>query len=550
MPTVLDEMFGPELAPAEQAARLEVFKSAIGKSIREARAGDVRFNHGARDVGDRTLTKRAGVGAALERVENIEKSLTAEQAAALSGDIATMRADIQKDWTPTNPVSTGLVPYDLEAPAKVLVPLYTPLRNTIPRTKGQGSARRYKRITSFSNAGIPGGSGVLTPFFNSTTTTSTWGPTGNVTLARPAKIAYTGDDQAVAYVEMGLSDSVDWVNYFEGLGFDDQKALSHTALLYADFMGEERAMLYARGTGTGYAGTVSAPTTVVAGSDSGGSLATNTYFVYVVAYTGFGKTAASAVQNSGARTGPNASVAITITEPVGSLGTYDIYVGTTTGIANAKLQTTITGNTYTLTTFNAGGATTAGTDSSADANAYDGFLTVLSGANSGYFARLNSTWSATNPGSEFDTALSTMFINNGADPDEFWLTGTNRASLTETMRKGGSSGFGSGYRTNLVSGDGNVTMGTVVSGFLNPNTGKVVSIKTHRFMPNGCCLIRSTSLPIQDAHVPAPAQVVAVQDYMAIDWPTIQMTYDTSTYKICTLVHYAPAWSGAIFNIL
>lgn len=551
MPTILEELFGPGLSPAEQAGQLEIFKGAMSRSIDETRAGEVAFNHGSADVGNRTITKRAGVTQALARMDSIEKSLTSDQAAALSQDIALARADIQKDWTPTSPISTGLVPYDLEGPAKVLVPLYTPLRNSIPRTKGQGNARKFKRIDSFSNAGIPGGAGVLTPFFNSTTTTSTWGPTGTVTLARPQKITYTGSDWSLPYVEMGFSDSVDWVNYFSGLGFDDQRALSHTGGLYADMMGEERAMLFARGSQSGYTGAVTAPTTAVVGSDSGGSLATNTYFIYVAAVTGFGQTAVSVVQSSGARTGPSASVAITVTETAGSLGVYNLYVGTVTGIGNAHLQGSFTGNTFTLQTYNAAGAVIAGTDSSADANAYDGYLTVQSDTTkTGYFTRLNTTWSVTNPGSEFDTALATMYTNNGADPDEIWVTGTNRASLTQTMRKGGASGFGSGYRTNLVSGDGDVTMGTVVSGFLNSNTGKVLDIKTHRFMPAGCSLIRSRSLPIQDAHVPAPSQVVAVQDYMAIDWPVIQMTYDISTYKICTLVHYAPAWSGAIFNIL
>jgi hypothetical protein len=541
MPTVLEELFGPGLAPAEYGSRLEAFKSALGDSISEARRGDTQIAR------DKTIVKRAGVNARLESVSNIEKSLTGEQSAALSQDIAAMRTDIQKDWTPTNPVSTGLVPYDLEGPAKVLVPLYTPLRNSIPRVKGQGNARKFKRIDSFSNAGIPGGSGVLTPFFNSTTTTSTWGPTGNITLARPAKISYTGSDWSIPYVEMGLSDSVDWVNYFEGLGFDDQKALSHTALLYADMMGEERAMLYARGSASGYEGAVTAPTAAVVGSDSGGSLATATYFVYVAAVTGFGQTAVSSVQSSGARTGPSASVAITVTEPAGSLGIYNLYVGTTTGIANAHYQGTFTGSTYTLTSYSSAVAPIAGTDSSADANSYDGFLTVLSDSTkSGYLTRLNAALSTTNPGVEFDTALSTMYTNNGADPDEIWMTGSVRAELAQSMRKAA----GSGYRTTLVSGDGGVTMGTVVTGIANPNTGKVVDLKTHRFMPAGCALIRSTSLPIQDAHVPAPAQVVAVQDYMAVDWPTIQMTYDTSTYKICTLVHYAPAWSGLITNIL
>ena len=52
-----------------------------------------------------------------------------------------------KEWSLTNPISTGLVPYDLEAPAKLLTPRPTPLRNSIPRVKGQGANRHFKVIS-------------------------------------------------------------------------------------------------------------------------------------------------------------------------------------------------------------------------------------------------------------------------------------------------------------------------------------------------------------------------------------------------------------------
>src|SRR5579863_8231900 len=57
---------------------------------------------------------------------------------------------LSKEWTLTTPISTGLVPFDLEAPAKLLTPRPTPLRNSIPRVKGQGGARRFKVISGFT----------------------------------------------------------------------------------------------------------------------------------------------------------------------------------------------------------------------------------------------------------------------------------------------------------------------------------------------------------------------------------------------------------------
>ena len=561
--TALDTLFGGEganavHAPADQAVRVDQYKDALLKSAASHDRGDVIFNAGAKDIGDRIITKSAKVGQDLiatrvaEAMGDINKAAGADGIGSdVQAALAKLQADLVKDWTPTNPVSSGLVPYDLEAPAKLLVPLHTPLRNSIPRGPGKGNARQYKRITSFSNANVPGGAARLSPFFNSLTGTSQWGPTNNITLARPQKITYTGDSNTIPYVEMGLSDSVDWVAQFESIGFDDLRGLSHTALLYAHMMGEEMGDLFGRGSLSGYSGSISAPTVSVAGSDSGGSLASNTYFVYVAAVGGFGQSAVSAVQNSGARTGPSASATITVTaEPTGALY-YNLYVGTVTGIGNAHFQASFAGNTFVLQTYNAAGATTPGTDTSADANSYDGYLTVQSNpAISGYVARVNAALSTTNPGSEFDTALQTMYVNNGADPDEFWMTGAVRTELNQILRKGGASGYSAGYRTNIQSGSGDVTMGSVVTGFLNANTGKVVDVKTHRFMPTGAVLIRSTSLPLPTPHVPAPSAIVTVQDYMAVDWPTIQMTYDTSTYAIQTLIHYAPAWSGVLLGVL
>lgn len=566
--TTLDQLFDPRIVAergSSQIAELEAFKTAMTDSLTEARTGqtavipspgaDPGQNHRVLVKGLRANPKAltAKFEAMRAHANDLNKAAggSSDLATALLSEIGVIEAELRKDWTPTNPVGgTGLTAYDLEGPAKRLIPLHTPLVNSTPRIKGVGSARKFKRIDSVSNSGTPGGAAALSPFFSSLTQTSTWGPTGNLTLARPQKIAYTGSDWSIPYVELGFSDSVDWLSFFESIGYDDLQGLSHMAALYAHKMGEERAMLYGRGSATGYAGAVAAPTVTAVGSDAGGSLATNTYFIYVAGVTGFGQTPVSTVVNSGARTGPNASVAVTVTVETPGILYYNLYVGTTTGIANAHLQTSFTGNTYTLQTYNAAGAVITGTDSSADANAYDGYLTVLADSTrSGYYQRLNAVFSTTNPGSEFDTALQQMYVNNGADPDEIWMTGAVRNEFGQLLRIGGTNGAASGYRTNIQTGDSTVTMGTSVTGYVNQNTGKVLDVRTHRFMPTGAALIRSTSLPLQNTNIQAPTTAVNVQDYMLYDWPDIQMTKDLSTYQIGTLIHQAPAWSGLIVGI-
>ena len=549
---VLADMFDTD-NPVAQAEGLEAYKSALRDTHARTEAGGLRWDY----VNRRAISGAPSQAvAALERVQEITKGLAPDQAAALQQDLqqitGVLQGEIVKDWTPSSPVGgTGLTPYDLEAPAKVLVPRYTKLRNSIPRVKGQGNARKFKRIDSITNAGIPGGAANALPFFASGSNTSTWGGPGNLTLNRPNKISYTGSDWTIGYVELGFSDQVNWLAQFQGLGFDDLRGLSHTALLWSHLMGEERAMLYGRGqTSSGYSGSVSAPGSVTsATATTGGTIAAATYSCYVVALTGTGQSAPSTVATQ-VTTGSTSTITITVgTEPTGAIY-YALYVGTTAGITNATLQTTFVGNTVTISSYSVTATAGVAADSSFSALAYDGFLTVQSDpTKSGYFSRINAAFSTTNPGSEFDTALAAMYNNNGADPDEILMTAAMRRAYSQLMRVGGANGAASGYRTNVVMGENGAVMGAMVTGHVNPGTGKVLDVDVHRFMLPGAALIRSTSLPIPDSHVSAPVQAVNVQDYMAIDWPTIQMTYDSSTYQIGTLEHVAPAWSGLICGV-
>ena len=43
--------------------------------------------------------------------------------------------------------------------------------------------------------------------------------------------------------------------------------------------------------------------------------------------------------------------------------------------------------------------------------------------------------------------------------------------------------------------------------------------------------------------------MVLPQDYVAVQWPVTQFTYDASTFEIGTFCHYAPAWNGLIQGI-
>src|SRR5690348_1367776 len=69
--------------------------------------------------------------------------------------------ELKKDISLSVPLSTGLVPFDLTAPARLLYPVYSPLRDKLPRVKGQGTSRRTKLITGIPGSGT-GGAGNAT----------------------------------------------------------------------------------------------------------------------------------------------------------------------------------------------------------------------------------------------------------------------------------------------------------------------------------------------------------------------------------------------------
>lgn len=543
-----EDMFSDAGSPVALAQRLEQYSGALEKAHTEADQGGRAFMKGVGIVENPGAKRTAIEGHLASITKSVGVDAAPEIQAQLDALKSTVMADMGKDWTLTFPNSTGLVPYDLEAPAKLLVPRLTPLRNRVARdNSGQGTARQFKRILGWSNAGV-GGVADMSPFMNSQTVTETFGP---MTLRRGKKINYASDSKSVSYVEQSLSDQVNWVAEFAGRGFQSARGLSQTALLWAHLGGEERAMLYARGSsGNGYAGNIAAPTIAGSTSASGGTIAAGTYNIVVTAKGGFGETA---VSNTVAQvtTGATSTITVNVTaEPTGSLGIYRLYVSQAGGaVGTATFQQEFVGNTVTITAppTSTGAVNAGATNTSSDTAGYDGFLTVQSDpAQTGYFNRQNAALNAANPGDEFQTAFMAMYQLNKADPDMIYADATVLKKLGDLLKTTSSAS----YKLNL-DGDSKSGhfLGSTVVGLLNQVTQKMVDLELHPWMPQGCALIRSETLPIPDSEVSETAKVVNVQEYMSIDWPVVQFTYDSSTYQFGTLVHYAPAWSGLIAGI-
>lgn len=541
------EMFSDATDGADVARRFEDYKKSLHAEHAKAAAGGRRF------VPGQGITKTGQAEALAERVSNITKSLGADVVASIQDELAAIgnvAADLGKDWGIGGALAAGnteLVPYDLEAPSKKLVPRLTPLRNEVPRERGQGTARQFKRILGWSNSGV-GGVPDMSAFMDSQSDTGL--PTfGTLQLRRGQKIAYASDNKVATYVEQGLSDQVNWKAQFAGQGFEDIRSLSQTALLWATMGAEERALLYGRGTsGNGYVGTVSAPVIGTSVGGTGGTIPAGTYAVVVTAKTGFGETAISNNPAQAVTLGQNLTVNVT-TEPAGSLGVYRLYVSQAGGaVGTATFQTEFTGTSYTLSTppTTTGAVNPGATNTSVQTGGYDGFLTVLSDpSQTGYLSRHNGPLERDNPGDEFQVAFKSLYDSVKADPDVADCDAGTMKALGDLLKTASSTS----YQLKL-DGDGHGHfLGASVTGLENQITRKMVPLRVHPWMPSGCAMIRSKTLPVPDSEVSATSAVVNVQEYMSIDWPVVQFTYDQSTYLYGTLVHYAPAWSGLITGI-
>jgi hypothetical protein len=541
-----------DASPREAAERMEEFTAELGKSLSNASS----------------VPGQAPAADPLSAIEGLvaNKSLSPEASASLQNALASQRLamqDIQKDITLTSPLSTSFAAFDLEAPAKMLTPRPTPLRNRIPRKKGVGTSHRQKQILGYTGTGT-GGVGNIFPGITQSTTTNF----GSIAYERGPKISYAAQDLILPYNSYSLSDSVTFDANFSGLGYQDLRQLSSTSTLYATMLMEERMMLMARGTASGYSGALSAPTAVTASPVAASgqtALASGTYYIAVTADAGisgngFGESIASAIGSETVNTGD--VLAITISTPiVGALG-YNIYVGTTTGLANLTYQGTLkgtgtftvqgataqglTGNNAPFTT-NGAVATRATADTSAYATGYDGILATVLGPNTGYNNAINSTFSTSNPGGEFQTAFASMYQNVKADPDVVLLNGNDRKQLSDAIK----SGSNANYRLVINNpGSDGTTYGSIVTGLQNEVTGKAVDLMVHPWLNQGVAPILSFTLPIPDTEVSDVWANYMVQDYMGIQWPVTQFSYDFSTYFRGTFFCSAPAWNGAVSGIV
>lgn len=478
--------------------------------------------------------------------------------------LAALKAAIAPELSKSLTASTGLVNYDLQAPAKLLYPLITPLRNSIPRVKGNGgTATNWKVITSLNPGNTVGLVGE--------------GNRGGVKTD-------TVVDKSATYKTLGMDNYVSFEADLAAQGFDDAKALAVKMLLQSVMQEEERQIL--GGNNSLALGTT--PTPSLTQAATGGGLSDGAVYVVCVALTHQAwknsTVGATGVPVAATRTNADGStdtinggaaqksaeatitlngggsaqvVKATVTAVTGAAG-YAWYIGAT---GQTKLVAITTINSVVITALPDSGNQNCGSlftaDKSRESLAFDGLASQILTSGSGAYVTSLATGTAgtgtvlTSNGAggitQIDTALQNFYNNYRLSPDQIWVSGKQFMKINALIVANGGAPL---LRlTTDIGSTADVIASRRVASYQNPITGGVLSINVHPDMPDSWILFRSTSLPYQVSNVSSPLEVKCRRDYYQIEYPLRSRKYEYGVYVDEVLANYFPPAFGLVTNV-
>lgn len=487
---------------------------------------------------------------------NPQSAMMAQVVASLQEQIGQA---IGKSITLTTPLATGFVPFNLVAPSRLIYPVYSPFRNKLPRTQGQGLSYRAKVVTgvSGSQTGSSGGQfvDIAIPEL-----VSGGGSMSNWPLNLPASGNQDSVDLNVPYRFMGLSENVSWLAQFAGQGFEDVSALANLILLQEMMLNEEAQFI--AGTSTALA-TPGAPTLTVRNANAGetalsGTITNNTVDVRVSAANWYGETAASTLTAATGVTSGTSVVDVQIAPVPGALW-YNLYVtvGTVPG-TYYRMFSNVGGLNFTLT----GAVPTSGTAvPAADTGTFspyrpEGIIPTLAAHSQGGGQVYPTGWQGGYINQSVGDTLRTSVINTALQ--QLWDgTGAFRADPAELVGEGGdimrlsndivASGTATNYRLFVEQSETpGVRAGAAVSEFQNPVTRSIVRIVVHPWLPQGTATLMTYNLPFAWSNVANAWEVNLVQDYLSVSWPVIDATFRFSMFTYGAVAANAPQYSGLL----
>jgi len=460
--------------------------------------------------------------------------------------------------------ATGLVWYDLQAPAKNLFPVITPLRNKTPRVRGNGDvATRWKVVTGINTARLRGGV-----------------PEG----MRNGTVSTTTADRVATYKSIGLEESVTFEAVNAAINFEDIRATAGQRLLMASMIMEEQMIIGGNGDAVALGVT---PTPTVANVTTGGSVAAATYNVVCVALTHAGWSVASlsagvpdlqtVMQSDGStytyNPGTAQRSAAAATTTTGSTSTISASTSALPGAAayawyvgvagNERLEAITTINSVKLTALATTGQALGGlftVDRSKNPLEFDGLLNIAQAGTGATVQTLptgaagaGTKLSASNSDASVDqieTLFKSMWDTYRLSPNVLYVSSQEMKNITALVIKNGGSPI---VRLNGDFGGANgVTAGSLVGSYLNRygmSGGQLVRIELHPNMAPGTILALADVLPYPITNVGNVMEMHYRQDYYQIDWPITKRKYETGVYSDITLAHYFPGAIGLTTNI-
>lgn len=493
-------------------------------------------------------------------------NITQDTVALMKGALAKSDDTIAKSVTQ----ATGLVAYDLQAPAKNLYPVNTPIRNRLPRVGGgTGPATNWRAVRAIIGSGFDA---------------MGWVPEGQ----RSGRMSYSTATVSASYVTIGEEDQVTYEAINAARTFEDIRSTASMRVLQKMMLKEENALLL--GNASVALGTPGTPT--LSASGSGKTLPALTYSVIVVALTGEGfrgASVASGVPTSQTITGADGqtytlnggssnksaagSTAVTLGQQLncsvtainGAMG-YAWFVGAA-GSERLEKITTINSAVFDAPLLGTGqtAASITATDKSNNSSlAFDGLL--YSALKSGSGAYVNTLATGT-PGTgtvltassrgtinEIDVMLRTMWDQYQVSPTVIYVNSQELQNISVKALQGPSSSPLLQVFTDPASGYQGMLAGGVVGFYFNPfamDGGIKIPIKIHPTLPAGTIVGWCENLPAQyqSNQVPNVAEVKVRQDYYQIDWPLRTRAQEFGVYAEEVLAVYAPFAMGIITNI-
>ncbi len=465
-------------------------------------------------------------------------------------------------WDQSSSATSGVTYYDLEAGAKLLYPVLTPLRNRIPRVSGKGGIQaNWRAITGVNTAGVR--VGLSSGNRNAVVTTST-------------------KDYFAKYAEIGLDDYVTFAAELAAAGFDDVKALSVEGLLRAVMLGEEPLLLGGRAS----SGLGITPTPTLATQTTGGTLAAATWSVICVALSldgylngsinggiqaeiartnadgstdNFGGGAAQKSNNATiATTGSTSTITGSVTPVTGAVGYAWFW-----GPAGAEVLGAITSiNSVSITAAATGTQTAASlpaADWSNNSLVFDGILSQITAAGSNSYIATQATGVAgtgtplTGDGAggvvEIETALKTFWDTYRLSPTSIMVSSQEQKNISAKILAGSAN---AAQRFVFQESRDAVGGGVVVRSYLNKyalNGAKEIPIELHPNMPPGTILFYTDQIPYPLSNVRNVLQVRTRREYYQIEWPLRSRKYEYGVYADEVLQNYFPPAFGMINNI-